>query len=382
MREITEHGKPLVGSRDCLVLDAHGRTLMPGLIDAHVHASITTMSIAEALERPASCVAIETKLILESMLLRGFTTVRDTGGMDRGIIHALDRGLIRGPRVFRSGRSLSQTGGHGDFSPPDNLTFPCSCAAKIDRYCYVADGVDAVRRGVREQLKSGADQIKIMAGGGISSPTDSIDMVQYTEEEMRAAVDEAHSSRKYVLAHAYIPDSINRAVRAGVRSIEHGNLLDRDSASLMASRGCFLVPTLVAYDQLAKHGPARHYPPHMLEKLAIVRQAGLRSLEIARSEGVKVGFGTDLLGELHPAQSDEFIIRSEVHSALEILRSATLVNAELLNRSGTLGVLRPESAADLLLVNGDPLKDMRLLCGQGEHIDLIIRNGEIVKHCL
>jgi imidazolonepropionase-like amidohydrolase len=380
--EVAEDGHDLINGTDVTVLNANGRTLMPGLIDAHVHAAITTLDLASLVHRQASWIAIETKFILEGMLRRGFTTVRDAGGLDPGISHATDRGLIKGPRIFRSGRVLSQTGGHGDLSLVSEHPQLCACSIRTSAFSHVADGVDAVRRAAREELKAGAQQIKVMAGGGVATPSDPIDMVQYTEAEIRAAVEEAKARRTYVLAHAYLPESIQRAVRAGVRSIEHGNLIDEASASLMAKYGCYLVPTLVTYDQVSELGKHHRFPEVSLAKLHDVLNAGVGAIEIALRAGVKVGFGTDLLGETHPAQSKEFVLRAKVQSNADILRSVTITNAELLERPGQLGVLKPGAFADLLLVDGDPLKDLGVLAGQGERLDLIVRGGFIFKNTL
>jgi len=378
--EIEEGGRTLRAPGDAVVIDANGRTLMPGLIDAHVHAAITTVDLAAMLRKQSSWIGIEAKFILEGMLKRGFTTVRDAGGLDTGNANALERGQIRGPRVFRSGRVLSQTGGHGDFDPVDHSPGICACCIKTSYFAHIADGVDAVRRAAREELKAGAHQIKVMAGGGVASPSDPVDMVQYTEPEIRAAVEEAEARRTYAFAHAYIPEAITRAVRAGVRSIEHGNLIDEATAKVMAERGCFLVPTLVVYDQIAQFGRSLRFPEASMKKLGDVSDAGLRSLEIARAAGVKMGYGTDLLGELHPAQSKEFEIRSQALPPVEIIRSATTINAELLGKVGLLGDLRVGAFADFLLVNGDPLKEIDVLSAQGERLDLIVRGGEIITN--
>jgi imidazolonepropionase-like amidohydrolase len=235
-----------------------------------------------------------------------------------------------------------------------------------------------VRRAAREELKGGADQIKVMAGGGVASPNDPIDMTQYTEGELRAAVEEAASRRTYVMAHAYIPESIVRAARAGIRSIEHGNLLDAGSARVMAEHGCFLVPTLVTYDQIAEFGERLGFPDESMRKLDTVLSAGTVAIQHALDAGVRVGLGTDLLGETHRSQSKELWLRAQVQSPLDVLRSATIVNAELLGKAGELGVVATGAAADLLLVDGDPLVDLGVLGGQGERIDLIARGGEIV----
>ncbi|MEZ4217397.1 MAG: amidohydrolase family protein [Myxococcota bacterium] len=376
--EVAEHGAALAVAADVPVYDAAGRTLLPGLIDAHVHAAITTMDLAAMARRPFTRVGIEAKAILEGMLRRGFTTVRDAGGLDAGIAQALEAGSIRGPRVFRSGRVLSQTGGHGDTHAPSQFPAICACQIRTSGFSHVADGEDAVRRAAREELKGGAHQIKVMAGGGVATPSDPIDMVQYTEREIRAAVEEAQARRTYAFAHAYIPEAIERAVRAGVRSIEHGNLIDAGAARAMAERGCFLVPTLVTYDQIHELGRSLRFPEASLRKLGDVMGAGLASIDIARGEGVALGFGTDLLGETHPAQSKELLLRARVEPALDVLRSATLVNAELLGRAGELGVVAPGACADLLLVDGDPLADLAVLAGQGERLALVARAGEIV----
>jgi imidazolonepropionase-like amidohydrolase len=235
-----------------------------------------------------------------------------------------------------------------------------------------------VRRAAREELRRGASQIKIMASGGVASPSDPIWNVQYSREEMRAAVEEAASWRRYAMAHAYTPEAIRRAVECGVRSIEHGNLIDRATAELMAERGAFLVPTLVTYFAIEEFGRALGLPDVSLRKVQDVLAAGLESLELARAAGVRIGFGTDLLGETHDQQSREFGIRSKVLPAAEILRSATLVNAEILERSGELGVVAPGALADLLLVRGDPLRDLSLLERPEQSLAAVVRGGELV----
>ena len=380
--EVAEDGRALGSGADVTVIDAGGRVLMPGLIDAHVHAALTTVDLAALVRRSLSWVAIETKFILEGMLRRGFTTVRDAGGLDAGITSALDRGLIKGPRVFRSGRVISQTGGHGDLDPVSQHPQLCACAIRTTAFAHIADGADAVRKAVREEIKAGAHHIKIMAGGGVATPYDPIDMVQYTADEMRAAVEEASARRTYVSAHAYIPESIARAVTAGVRTIEHGNLIDESAARLMAERGAYLVPTLVTYDQIGELGKSLKFPEESLRKLGDVLDRGLGAVEIALRAGVKVGLGTDLLGETHPAQSKEFLLRAKIQSNADVLRSATIVNAEIVQQPGKLGVLAPGAFADLLLVDGNPLEDLAVLTGQGERLPLIMRGGAIYKNTL
>jgi imidazolonepropionase-like amidohydrolase len=247
-----------------------------------------------------------------------------------------------------------------------------------DSFAHVADGVDAVRRAAREELRRGATQLKIMASGGVASPSDPIWTVQYSHDEIAAVVDEARGRRTYVCAHAYTPAAIRRAVEAGVRSVEHGNLLDDPTAALIAERGAYLVPTLVTYEKIAELGARFGFPARSIEKVKDVIDHGLGSLEIAARHGVPIGFGTDLLGETHPFQAHELVIRARAMAPIDVLRSATVVNAALLERAGELGVVAPGALADLLVVDGNPLADLTLLDGQGERLALVMRGGEIV----
>jgi len=355
-------------------IDLRGRVLMPGLIDAHVHATLTTLDVAALEPRPASLISQEARIRLEAMARRGFTSVRDAGGADWGLAQAVERGLIRGPRLFYSGRVLSQTGGHGDFRPLGND--PCGCEIYTGVFARVADGVPAVRRAAREELRRGATQIKVMASGGVASPSDPVWNVQYSREEMTAIVEESRAWRTYTMAHAYTPEAIVHAVEAGVRTIEHGNLIDAAAARTMAERGAFLVPTLVTYFAIRELGRSLGFPEGSLRKLEDVVDAGLGSLEIARAAGVELGFGTDLLGETHDQQSREFRIRAEVERPADILRSATLTNARILNREGELGEIVVGARADLVVVDGDPLSDLSLLEGEGKHLPLVLKDGE------
>jgi imidazolonepropionase-like amidohydrolase len=360
-------------------VDLGGRTLMPGLIDAHVHCAITTMNLAAMTSRPITLVAHEAGRILERMLRRGFTTVRDAGGADFGLAQAVERGLVEGPRLFFSGRVLSQTGGHGDFAPREDAPRLCACQIHTTGFAHVADGVPAVRKAAREELRRGATQVKIMASGGVASPSDPIWNLQYSAEEMRAIVEEAEGWRTYAMAHAYTPEAIRRAVDAGVRTIEHGNLIDRASAAKMRAKGAYLVPTLVTYFAIDELGRKLGFPAVSQAKVKDVLDAGLASLEIAREAGVPIGFGTDLLGETHDQQSREFEIRARVLSPAEVIRSATWVNAEILNRRGELGVVAPGALADLLVVDGDPLANLGLLAEPEKHLAAIVKGGRFVR---
>jgi len=237
--------------------------------------------------------------------------------------------------------------------------------------------VDAVRRAVRQELQMGADQIKIMASGGVASPTDPVGAWGYSEDEIRAIVAEARGRQTYVLAHAYTAEAIARAVRCGVRTIEHGNLVDAETARLMAQSQAYAVPTLVTYEALATEGGDFGLPPESVAKISQVRDAGLRSLEIYRDAGVKMGYGSDLLGPSQRLQSDEFRLRAEVLGTQAVIASATQVGAEVLGMQGKLGCIAPGAMADLLVVDGDPLRDVSCLLGQGERIPLVVQGGKV-----
>ena len=376
IKEISDRA---INSAAVETIDLAGRTLMPGLIDAHVHAIAVDAALARLSEQPMTLVSLQAGRILEGMLARGFTTVRDAGGADGGLAEAVAQGLVRGPRLFPSGHALSQTGGHGDLRPRTRSVVSCACCEYGAGLARIADGVDECRRAARDELRKGATQIKIMASGGVASPYDPIWNLQYSDEEMRAIVEEARAWHTYVLAHAYTPEAIRRAIDNGVRSIEHANLIDPPTAARVAAAQAFVVPTLVTYDALYRFGRDLGVAEVSLDKLAEVRDAGLRSLEILRQAGVKIGYGTDLLGPMHQHQSREFVIRAEVMAPWEAIRSATTVNAELLNQSGVLGVVAPGARADLIAVDGDPLADIALLDGQGEHLSVIMKDGVLHK---
>lgn len=379
IKEVSD--RPITSST-ARVINLAGRTLMPGLTDAHVHVMAVTADLSKIGQMSASLITAHARPIMEGMLLRGFTTVRDAGGADWGLAEAVRSGLFKGPRLLFSGHAISQTGGHGDMRHKNDDSETCACAYATSALSKVADGVTEVRKATRDELRKGATQIKIMASGGVASPTDHIANTQYSLEEMRAAVEEAEASRTYVMAHAYGARAIRRAIECGVRSIEHGNLVDLETAQLMAERGAFMVPTLATYEMLYRMGGDLGFPRSSLEKLSEVRDYGLRAIEYCRKAGTKIGHGSDLLGEMHAYQSIEFSLKGEVLSPHEVIKAATATNAELFNMAGEIGVIAPGALADLLVIDGNPLKDLNLLQEQGRHMPVIMKEGQFIKNTL
>ncbi len=362
-------------------VDLKGRSVLPGLIDAHCHVIVSDASLRNLAPTPLTLVAARAGSVMRGMLDRGFTSVRDTGGAEWGLKQAVEEGSMVGPRLFISGRPMSQTGGHGDQRHRTETTLACACSG-LGLMTLIADGVDGVRAAAREELRQGVDQIKIMVSGGVISPYDPLESVQYSAEEVAAIVQEARRWGRSVTAHAYTADSIRHAVAQGVRGIEHGNLIDADAAHRLAAAGGYMVPTLVAYESLHINGAAMGLTDAQQGKARAVRDQGLHSVEIAAAAGVALGFGSDLLGNQHHMQSLEFSIRSQVQSPWDVLASATHVNAEILNMSGRLGVIAPGAYADLIVVDGDPLKDLGLLQEQGRYLVAIMKGGRFHKSLL
>ena len=366
-------------SPDAEIIDLGARTLMPGLIDCHNHIS------REILAGPPSMLpslsAARTSSVLHDMLMRGFTTLRDAAGADLGHKEAVEKGYFIGPRLFVAGKSISQTGGHGDHRVRADQSEPCACVHLGPGIGRVADGISEVRKAVRDEIRLGADQIKMMASGGIASASDPIDQLQYSTEEMEAIVDEAARSNTYVMAHAYPDAAIRRCVEAGVRTIEHGNMLGPETAKLMAEKGAYLVPTLVAFRCIQRYGPETGYNDEQMEKNEKVLAAGTQALLVAKEAGVKVAFGTDI-AFWHEHQCEEFLIRGEVLEPIDIIRSATIIGAEVVRMVGRLGVVKPDAFADLIVVDGNPLDDLGLFQDQGAHIPVIMANGKLVKNAL
>jgi len=364
------------------IVDCGGRTLMPGLIDSHVHVVLSDVVIRNMESVPLTLMTARAADLMRRMLDRGFTTVRDTGGADWGLKEATDKWLLPGPRLFIAGRAIGPTGGHSDSRRRTDFGVRCQCCNALTFSMGVADGISEVRRAVREEMRQGCDQVKIMMSGGVASPYDPLDSLQFSMDEVAAAVEEAHAFGRYVCAHAYTPQAITRAATAGVRTIEHGNLIDDASAKLMAEKGMFLVANLVTYFEMKKHAAEYGMSSDMLAKNDLVIEGALKSLEICKRHGIPVAYGTDLLGQLQVAQSEEFILRAQVLSPAEIIRSATTIGAQIVRMEGKIGCLKPGAFADLLVVDGNPLEDLTLFQGQGQRLSVIMKGGRFHKNRL
>lgn len=364
-------------------VDLRGRTLMPGLIDAHVHIYLPEVNLARLEGTPVSLLTAKAVPILRSMLQRGFTTVRDVGGADWGIKEAVESGIIEGPRLFIAGCALTQTGGQADVRlRNDNRILGDSSTSALYRWSRVVDGVQDMTRAVREELRKGADHIKIMASGGILTQAGDPHTTQFTRGEIESACEIANNCGSYVAAHAYAPEAISLAVQSGVRSIEHGNYLNEHSADVIVQNHAFLVPTLAIFDALERRGGEYGMSEHSRRKNQSALEAGYRALETAQKAGVAVGFGTDLIGDLHEEQSREFLLRASVLSPSEIVRSATIVNARLLKRERELGEITVGGFADVLIVEGNPLRDATVLQHADTNIVAIMKGGRFYKNNL
>jgi len=380
IKDVARHGTVGALPGPVTTLDCKGATLMPGLTDAHVHICAITENITDQHRYyPASYIAARAMRRAEECLMQGFTTARDAGGADYGFRLALEEGHFPGPRLLVSGNYLSQTGGHGDKRRRAEWIDPVGCC--VGMVGSIADGVDEVRKAAREQLRRDVDQIKIMASGGAMSPSDELDTTQYTVAEMRAAVEEAQAVGKYVLSHAYSDSAVRRAIEAGVRSIEHGNLIREGAAKAIQEAGAFIVPTMVTYEAIYREGKRYGIGDHQIQKIDLARQQSVQGLTYAYRAGCKIGSGSDLLGDMMSQRAVELELKAQVMTPMEVLLSATRVNAELFRMQDKIGSVEPGKYADLLVVAGNPLKNLRVLQNQ-DSLRLIMKGGRVYKRTL
>jgi imidazolonepropionase-like amidohydrolase len=375
---IREVGPRVAVSADA-VLDLKGLTVLPGLIDCHVHVIVTTANLGLNAALPASLVAARSSSLMRAMLMRGFTTVRDLGGADRGLQQAVEEGHFLAPRLVICGKALSQTGGHTDYRGPydnRNVEWYRESLGAMGRIC---DGLPEVQRAAREELKNGAQFIKVMADGGVSSPSDPVGYLVFSVSELKAIVEIAHGFGTYVSGHLYDDAAVVRALDCGIDCIEHGNLISDDTITRIAREGAFVVPTNITYDLLARVGPEHGLPPESMAKIEDVREPGLERLEKMHKAGIVMGYGTDLLGGMQTEQSGEFTLRGRYLPADAVIRSATVDAARVLRMEGRIGTIAAGAFADLIAVEGNPLEDLALLTGQGAHMPLIMKGGAAVK---
>jgi imidazolonepropionase-like amidohydrolase len=366
------------GPRDARVIDCQGRTLMPGLLDAHVHLAALDLDAEVEVALPPAVIAMRIAKIIEATLDAGFTTVRDAGGLDWGFKEAVRLGLIRGPRIFISGAFISQTGGHGDHRPrTSRATFPAVPGLTFES--ILADGADAVRGAAREVLRRGADQVKVMASGGAASPTDELDHVQFSVPELAAAVDAAGAVGTYVLAHAYGPRAIQNCLKAGVRSIEHGNFLDEATADqMLAAPDVFLIPTVITYELLSAREPGDGWTPDMARKIRQGLTGAYDSLGLAYEKGLRIGSGSDVLADMQGEKGKEIACQARVMGAMNAIIAATRTNAALMRIEKEVGTIEEGKRADLIVLDTDPLADPGVFA-DANHVRMVMRGGDVVK---
>lgn len=362
------------------VIDLKGKYLCPGLIDCHVHIATPPGEdgLSATMTQDPTTGLLRQPWLLKQMLHRGFTTIRDCGGATLAMKEAVAEGLHPGPRLFISRHAISQTGGHGDPRAAKDPETVCCGAHSMEGIGKVADGVEQCLIAAREQIRQGADFLKIMCSGGVASPTDGLTSIQYTGEEVRAFTTVAESCGTYVTAHAYTPAAIKHAIENGVKAIEHGNLLDEATATLMKEKGVFLTPTLVTYDTMAAPEFRNFLPSGNKEKNMQVLEAGLSSIQIADRAGVTMCYGTDLLGPMQIRQAGEFGLRAKVLSPLKVLQSATVNAAKMLKMEGKLGRIVPGAFADLLVLDRNPLEDIEMFDRHQEAVLAVMKDGRVM----
>lgn len=363
------------------VIDVRGKTLMPGLIDAHAH--ITGLSLSPRNSAyPVSEIAAAAADYLRCSLMDGFTSIREAGGADRSVARLLAEGKIIGPRLFYSGRALTQTGGGADFRSPDEVADACGHTGPLSVMSVIADGIDEARKAAREELRKGAAQLKVFVSGGVVFPSAAHPtLYEYSLDELRAIVEEAQGRGTYVMAHVYTDEGVRRCLRAGVRSIEHANFVSEETVAEMAQHGAYLDPTFISLVQRIESAADTGLTSAIVDNLKATVAKGRQVYQWAKRYQVPIAFGADLWGpEAQKSQVREFEMRVDLDDPSNILRSATRINAELLMQGGTLGVIAPGAYADLLVVEGDPLRDVRVMTAPQRNLKLIMKDGVMYKN--
>jgi imidazolonepropionase-like amidohydrolase len=374
-------GPTPISSTSAKVVDVGGRTLMPGLIDAHAH--ITGLSLSPKNRNfSATEIALAAADYLRNALLDGFTTLREAGGADFTIAQLVATGQISGPRLFYSGRALTQTGGGADFRTPRETTDPSGHPGPYSVMSVITDGVDEVRRAAREELRKGASQLKVFVSGGVVFPAEGHPTVhEFSLAELGAIVEEAAARSTYVMAHVYTDEGVRRCLQCGVRSIEHANFASEETVAMIAEHRAFLDLTFISLIQRIESAPITGLAPSIVANLERTVERGKQVYAWARKHKVPIALGTDLWGpDARQSQAREFAVRAEFDEPGNVIHSATVVNAELLQRAGHLGVIAVGAYADLLVVEGDPLKDLRLLADPKKKLKLVMKGGEIYKN--
>lgn len=362
-------------------IDIGRRTLMPGLIDAHVHVVWSYYDAMDNAMQPSSLATLRAARNMQKMLARGFTTVRDVGGADAGLAIAVREGLVPGPRLVICGKALGPSGGHTDYRGKfDDRDL--SITSRVGSWGRVCDGEQEIRRAVREEIKAGAQFIKVMGNGGVGSPNDPIESLGFSRAELLAVVDEAAARDCYVAAHLYTDKAIRLALECGVHSLEHCNLISASTARYAAECKAIAVPTLSIFEAIAQTGSEVRVPRSSIDKMQVVKRAALDSLECMRTAGLAMAYGSDCVGPFQAFQSAEFSLREGVLTRQEIISSATVVAARLCRMEGRVGIIAPGAIADLLVVDGNPLEDLSVLQNDGERLALIMRDGKVFKNLL
>ena len=358
-------------------IDGSGLTLMPGLTDAHVHLALVGPNGDHGSD-PLLVHVLAVRTMIESALDEGFTTVRDAGGLEPAWAAAVASGRLQGPRILPSGSVLSQTGGHGDLRARHDRADSVSSIPGLIARNELVDGPDAVRRATREQIRRGATQVKLLASGGIVSPNDPFDSLQFSAEEIAAAVEAARDLGKYVAAHCHVSAAVDRAIEAGVRSIEHASILGRETARRMAELGTFMVPTLQALEMLAAYPERWSLNADKVARLRWIADQAAASIRVADEAGVAIGSGSDVVGPWQGRRGEEIVLKARILGPLKAIASATIVNATLFGLDGRIGRIEIGWDADLILVAGEPLERIEVLA-EPTAIPVVIQGGRIVK---